>query len=356
MTDRDPLRESRVRGLLLGLGLGDCIGSARRQVPDVGLLHAGVSTQLACFTTEGLIRASMRAAHRGLCHPPSVVWHAYCRWAAVQGLATQEMRRKWSSKGDLWPDGWLAHVPALAQRRGSAPSTVSALQQPEKGTVEQPTTTSRGCHAVTRSLPIAALAGASDAPSFLPELACHVAALTHGDPAAHAAAAAVVTVAAACLDGSSVQRAVEAAVETIRGVSCAVSQRGRVATALREAVEQPRRAERLAQLAPDATAPSALSGGVYVAASFPDCGDVVEALQFAAAAPDGDSVAAVTGALLGALHGVECWPVELLSRLELAWVLDTLARDLVAQLTWAPGGSEYCAPQDPHWWTRYPGW
>lgn len=355
MTDA-PLRESRVRGLLLGLGLGDCIGSARGQVPDVGLLHAGVSTQLACFTTEGIIRASMRAAHHGLCHPPSVLWHAYCRWAAMQGLATQEMHRKWSSGGELWPDGWLAHVPALAQRRGSAPATVSALQQPEQGTVERPTTTSRGCHAVTRSLPIAAIAGASDAPSFLPELACEVAALTHGDPAAHAATAAVVTVAAACLDGSSVQRAVEAAMETIRSVSCAATQHDGVVAALRDAAGHPRRAERLARLAPDATAPSALFGGVYVAASFPDRGDVVEALRFAAGAPDADSVAAVTGALLGALHGVEAWPAELLSRLELAWVLDTLARDLAAELTCSPGGSEYSEPRDPHWWTRYPGW
>ena len=50
------------------------------------------------------------------------------------------------------------------------------------------------------------------------------------------------------------------------------------------------------------------------------------------------------------------WPVELLSRHELGWVLDTLARDLVLQLIDNPGGGEYEEPRDPHWWDRYPGW
>ncbi|MFJ9740510.1 ADP-ribosylglycohydrolase family protein [Streptomyces sp. NPDC101166] len=98
---------------------------------------------------------------------------------------------------------------------------------------------------------------------------------------------------------------------------------------------------RLAQLAPDATAPSALLGGLYVAASFPDRYQVDAALRFAAQAPDGDSVACVAGALLGAAHGAEALPVDLVSRHELAWVLDTLARDLVAQLTDSPSGGEY---------------
>ncbi|WP_196467463.1 hypothetical protein [Planomonospora sp. ID91781] len=82
----------------------------------------------------------------------------------------------------------------------------------------------------------------------------------------------------------------------------------------------------------------------------------MEALTFAAAAPDGDSVTAVTGALLGALYGVDIWPVELISRLELVWVMDTLARDLALQITESPAGGEYESGEDPFWWDRYPGW
>ncbi|MFJ7096509.1 hypothetical protein ACIQWL_40770 [Streptomyces mirabilis] len=56
----------------------------------------------------------------------------------------------------------------------------------------------------------------------------------------------------------------------------------------------------------------------------------------------------MAGALLGAAHGAEALPVGLVSRHELAWVLDTLARDLVAQLTDSPSGSEYTTGWDPH--------
>ncbi|MEU2063289.1 hypothetical protein [Streptomyces sp. NPDC013455] len=127
------------------------------------------------------------------------------------------MRRRWVSSpaGRVWPDGWLAGVPALAERRGSAPATVAALSR-----IEDPhsliATPSRGCHA--------------------------------------------------------------------------------------------------------------------------------------------DSVACVTGALLGAVHGAEALPAGLVSRHELAWALDTLARDLTAQIDDSPSGSEYIKGWDPNWWDRYPGW
>ncbi|WP_220039839.1 hypothetical protein [Nonomuraea aridisoli] len=99
-----------------------------------------------------------------------------------------------------------------------------------------------------------------------------------------------------------------------------------------------------------------LLGGVYAAASCAGPAEAAEALSFAATAPAAGSVAAVTGAMLGAVHGVHVWPLALLNRLELVWVMDTLARDLVAQLTENPSGSAYGRASDPSWFGRYPGW
>jgi hypothetical protein len=45
----------------------------------------------------------------------------------------------------------------------------------------------------------------------------------------------------------------------------------------------------------------------------------------------------VAGALLGARFGAEALPVEDVSRLELAWTVDTLARDLVDRVLDRPG-------------------
>jgi hypothetical protein len=350
--------------MMLGLALGDSVGGARGRLPAYGSLQAGVSTQLACFTAEGIIRALVRGYHKGICYAPGVILHAYCRWAHLQGIELEKMQRRWNAYGtSVWPDGWLAGVPALAERRGSAPATVTALSRIEEGE-EGMATPSRGCHALTRSLPVA-VAG----PGGISQAGA-LAALTHGDSAAQTATVHAAVLAHHCLthpvpergpssrSGESVQEALYAGVTGLpsTGQPLTGDEHGRLTAAFRQAVDEPVDAVRLARLAPDATAPSALLGGLYTAVAFPDRADFRAALEFAAGAPDGDSVACVTGALLGAVHGVEDLPVDLVGRHELAWVLDALARDLVLEFDDSPSGSEYIRGWDPYWWHRYPGW
>ncbi|MYR46058.1 hypothetical protein GTW67_29430 [Streptomyces sp. SID5910] len=348
--------------MMLGLAIGDTVGAARGGLPASGPLRAGVSTQLACFTSEGIIRAMVRMSHKGICHPPSVVLHAYCRWAALQGIEVERMRRRWATAKEdgTWPDGWLAGVPALAERRGSAPATVAALSRIEG--LDNPTaTTSRGCHAMTRTLPLA-LAGLDWA-----RQAGELAALTHGDPAALSATAQATVLLHHCLAGApsatdhdnrAVRDAMEAGLAALptSGEPTTGDEHGRLMTAYGLGADQPAHAPTLAHLAPDPTAPSALLGAVYTASSFPCRTQLRTALDFAAQAPDGDSVACVTGALLGAVHGSEALPADLVSRHELAWVLDTLARDMLTEANESPSGSEYVRGWDPYWCDRYPGW
>lgn len=78
--ERPRLREEalpRVRGLLLGLALGDTLGSARDALPDRGPLLAGAGARSACLTVEGIIRAT-----GGL---PSAVRNADGGWVALPG-------------------------------------------------------------------------------------------------------------------------------------------------------------------------------------------------------------------------------------------------------------------------------
>ncbi|CAL9341259.1 hypothetical protein SUDANB106_00281 [Streptomyces sp. enrichment culture] len=349
---------SRVRGLLLGLAAGDALGAAGGAPPARGPLRAGVGTQLACFTVEGLIRACVRGSHKGICHPPSVVWHAYCRWAAGQGIEPERFRRRWAGGGadKAWPDGWLADVPALAERRGSAPATVTALTGLEQGTVERPVTASRGCHALTRALAAGVLPAGREGSAWV-RWARELAALTHGGAAAQSATAAAAVLVGHCLHGASVPQALAAGTEAVQAArDLPGGLAARLADARKGAERQPADPARLALLAPDATAEAVLLGGVYVAASFSGRADVGAALRFAAGAPHGEGVGCVAGALLGAAHGADALPTGPVSRLELAWILDVLARDLVAELTESPGGSEYTDAKDPLWLTRYPGW
>ncbi|HEY0697372.1 MAG TPA: hypothetical protein VGD43_06135, partial [Micromonospora sp.] len=136
-----------VRGGLLGLLLGDAVGATGGTPTAHGTLRATCAGQLACCTVEGLIRAHVRDLQRGICHPPSVVWNAYRRWAAAQGISGTQQ------PGLPEPDGWLAQVSLLGQRRGDAPATVRALRERVMGTVDSPVGPSIGAHGLTRSLP-----------------------------------------------------------------------------------------------------------------------------------------------------------------------------------------------------------
>jgi len=127
-------------------------------------------------------------------------------------------------------------------------------------------------------------------------------------------------------------------------------------SALSAARSAPRQSSVLTSLAPDARAMSALAGAVYVALSFPDREQLRDALLFAAATGSGRHVAPASGALLGVAHGAEGLPVDWVSRLELAWVADVLARDLITEFVDSPSGNGYDPAPDPGWWRRYPGW
>ncbi|MGN9804755.1 ADP-ribosylglycohydrolase family protein [Micromonospora sp. L32] len=338
MTKVTAAQLATARGCVLGLMLGDAIGATGGKVPASGTLQATSAGQLACFTVEGLIRADVRGSHKGICHPPSVVWRSYHRWAAIQGIAGLE-----PMPDKNWPTGWLSRVPALAARRGSAPATVAALQQQTMGTIAKPGGKSTGAHALTRTLPVGLY------PSCNP---VEVAALTHSGEALGAAwlGATVVRLLAA---GNRLSEALEST--RLHAADWFPVAERSLAPALAAARARPGTLQEFTRLATDARAVSALAGGVYTAASFPERDMVREALLFAASAGDGGHTATVAGALLGTAHGPDALPVDWLSRLELAWPADTLTRDLVTQMADSPSGGEYVDATDPHWWSRYPG-
>jgi hypothetical protein len=57
--------------------LGDAL--ALRPVQSGPWLRGSAAGQLARVTVEGLIRAHVRATHKGICHPPLMVWLGYRR-------------------------------------------------------------------------------------------------------------------------------------------------------------------------------------------------------------------------------------------------------------------------------------
>lgn len=311
-----------VRGLLLGLALGDGVERARGSLPRRGPIEVGVGTQLATFTADALVRVLGSPRTLSARGAATALWDGTARWGVAQGLLPAG-RFPWAPT----PDGWISDVPVLGERRGSAPATVSALQQGRSGTLEDPLNGGApGTTAVLRTIPTAVLcsrlpyAGAYSSPDS--EFA-RFAALTHGSGETLHASVATAAVAYHCLLGSSVDEAV--------GMSGLAEQGSLLGGAREIAGGKPQDPRALMEWMHN-DAQSAMAGGVYTAISFPDPHQVVDALDFACHLSNGRGAAAVAGALIGAVHGVHALPVNLVSRLELSWVLDTLGADLAGQL------------------------
>src|SRR5262247_4153472 len=107
-------------GCLLGGAVGDALGapvefhsihlirnkygSAEITDYDVAYGRRGAitdDTQMTLFTAEGLLRAIARRHHKGVCHPASLIHHAYIRW-----LRTQDERSRSPFSQDEMDD-WL---------------------------------------------------------------------------------------------------------------------------------------------------------------------------------------------------------------------------------------------------------
>lgn len=95
-------------------------------------------TQMTLFTAEGLLRASVRGALKGICHGPTVVHHAYARWLHTQG----EECPKWSG---MALDGWLITVSEMHARRAPGATCLAALRSGKMGTISSPLNESKGC-------------------------------------------------------------------------------------------------------------------------------------------------------------------------------------------------------------------
>ncbi len=356
---QDAVYRSRVRGCLLGGAIGDALGAP---IEFMGLSeirsHFGPSgvtgyetayerrgaitddTQMTLFTVEGTIRAVVRGTLKGICSPPGVVWHAYRRWLVTQGELAD-------SEDESLTSGWLIGERALHARRVPGNTCISALATGRMGTPEEHLNDSKGCGGVMRVAPVG-LYRLDSWGAF--EFGCEVAALTHSHVTGYVSSGAMAFLVRRLIDGLALRPACEELLdvllqhdgheETLRALRAALDLVDRDAGAPS--------AERMETLGQGWVAEEALAMGVYAALA---ADDVRSALLLAVNhSGDSDSTGAIAGSLLGALHGVEALPGDLLGDVELRGLIVTLADDLV--------DVQSCDEESmsDHWWERYPGY
>jgi ADP-ribosylglycohydrolase len=339
------------RGCLLGGAIGDALGwpveflrlnEIKKKYGESGItdLITGINgkaeitddTQMTLFTAEGLLRAETRRREEGICHLPSIVYHAYLRWLHTQGYPQD-------SRKNFIYDGWLMKVKELYVRRGPGNTCLSALSSGRIGTIELPINNSKGCGGVMRVAPIGLFCRKEEA--F--QIACDCAALTHGHPSGYLSAGVLAHVIACIIEGADIEEAVKdalLALDTYDGKEeCSIAVKK--AVELANSNEEPDTAIKL--LGEGWVGEEAIAISIYCALRYRD--DFRKALC-AAVNHDGDSdsTGAITGNVLGAYLGINGIPEEWVANLEMADVIMQIADDLLIGF------------EDTHEWrNRYPG-
>nr|WP_199294136.1 ADP-ribosylglycohydrolase family protein [Streptomyces sp. SID8499] len=351
---------SRVRGTLLGAALGDALGAPVDRLDLAGIQAAhgpegvvdllpahgrrgAVShlTQLTLFSVDGLIRAQVRR-DTGAWHPPTDLHRAYLRWAATQ--------RDWGPDERRAEDGWLAREEWLYARRDATRALLLGFGDEVMGTLEAPKNPGEpGPEAAARSAPFGLLVGWE--PQLVVQLAVECAAQSHGHPSACLAAGAYAVIVHALARGDDLDGAVQKALALLavrpghQPVSDALQH---ALGAVRQGMPGP---GRVAELAGEGTAEESLAVAVYCAL----VGEDVRHGLCLAVNQDGPSGAAgaLTGGLLGALHGETALPPAWLAELEGRPTLLVLADDFAMEMTQGPA-LHGPTGSSPGWLARYP--
>jgi ADP-ribosylglycohydrolase len=345
-------------GCLLGGAVGDALGAPvefftieeiRAKYGSAGIVDYDLAygrrgaitddTQMTLFTAEGVLRASVRWHNKGICHPASVIHHAYIRWLHTQG----ERSRSQLSQDKM--DGWLIGVESLRARRAPGNTCLSALRGGEMGTIEHPLNDSKGCGGVMRVAPIG-LVARDEGMAFA--LGCEAAAITHGHPSGYYSAGCFAAIIQNLTERPTLADAIE---RTLRIVEHSRNTgHEECSAAIRQAVAlwhdanvvpSPQAIERLGA---GWVGEEALAIALYCALCAHD--DFARGVLLAVNhSGDSDSTGAITGNLLGLTLGIDAIPARWLHGLEIREEIEAVANDLCT------GFDESDA-----WRSRYPGW
>jgi ADP-ribosylglycohydrolase len=364
---------SRVRGSLLGGAIGDALGGPvefwsldriRAECGPDGVtaylpedvegtrVHGRITddTQMALFTVEGLIRASVRQ-DRGLGFTVAVLHHAYDRWLDTQLQSGPDGER----------DGWLVNERWLYSRRAPGNTCLSALEAARGGgrRIErfgaQATNTSKGCGGVMRSAPFGLVPPWVWPPDWQLDAAAEAAGYTHGHPTGRLASGALAVLIGAILRGRDLPSAIDEVANQLTGRVGAAEVHDAIARAT-EAARRGTGPQHLESLGGGWVAEEALAMAIYCALVHPGPDQVLDALALSVThSGDSDSTGAICGNILGALHGETALPPELAFEVEGRETILTLADDFIYEFT---AGDRLHGDYGPstRWTDRYPGW
>jgi len=253
----------------------------------------------------------------------SAIYHAYLRWLYTQETTRQDQLVKTHGTCAV-VDGILTGYRELFSRRAPGNTCLGSLRSGKMGTLAQPLNNSKGCGGVMRVAPVG-LAIQDAEQAF--RVGCESAAITHGHPTGYLAAGFLAALIAGILAGDSLRQAVDASMGILQTWPGHAECLKIVAKAVDLVERAEPSAETVEQIGAGWVAEEALAIGVYSALAGDKTFEkgVLLAVNHSG---DSDSTGAITGNIMGALHGIGIVPQRWLGQLELRDVIDELAGDL----------------------------
>lgn len=361
---RDPLLD-KIQGCLLGGAAGDALGyaiefdSENRIFQEYGpegitayALTEGKAlisddTQMTLFTANGLLHGYTHCMEKGIGHPLTSVHHAYRGWLRTQKgpfVPTEDLEEKGYC--------WLSDVPELFAPRAPGNTCLSALYG-QTGTIEQPCNNSKGCGGVMRVAPAALIQGTDRNFFQIDREAADIAAITHGHPLGYISASALCHIISRLVSpettGDLKMYVMEAAaaIQAIFPGTDSAEMSDLLLKAMLLSENGKPDLENIHQLGEGWVGDEALAIAVYCSLRHKDdfSSGIIAAVNHRG---DSDSTGAITGNILGALHGLGAIDRKWKQNLELSDVILEIGEDLFLGVD-----PEKHSISDPDWVRKY---
>lgn len=341
--------QDRIRGCLIGGAAGDALGypveffseqTLRDRCGDGGIRQylldpvsgtARISddTQMTLFTANGLLVGDTRTALRGIGAQP----HCYVSMAYQDWLITQ--RTSAPARGARACICWLMDIPALYRCRAPGNTCLSALTQqqgqpPLASYIGQPQNHSKGCGGIMRVAPLGVSRYTVMPIEALDREGAELAAITHGHSLGYMPAAVLTHILHRIVYPERTQTLLQIVCEardTVRTLFAGDKHldelTARIDLAIRLAGNDEPDLANIHRLGEGWVAEETLAVAIYCALRHADdfSAGIIAAVNHCG---DSDSTGAVTGNILGALHGYDA--------IDRAWTRDLELRDVILEL------------------------
>ena len=364
----------QIRGCLIGGAAGDALGYAVEFIseqsifanygekgiteyqldPVTGKAIISDDTQMTLFTGNGILVGDTRGRMRGIQgYPRTYVDKAYHDWLQTQEMTYEKSKSLREGKGGI---SWLLDVPELYSRRAPGITCLSALNSNTSQAddyIKEPRNDSKGCGGVMRIAPLALNYSHMDMETLDMEGA-QIAAITHGHSLGYMPAAVIAHIINRIVfsEEASLKDIVIEARDTVSAIFKDDIHLKELTDIIDLAVELSENndsdLENIHRLGEGWVAEETMGIAIYCALKYREdfSAGIIAAVNHKG---DSDSTGAVTGNILGAIHGYDAIDEKWKTNLELKDVILELADDLChgCQV------GEFSEDNDPDWIRKY---